>query len=485
MEKLKKVLLMSSLCGLVAMPVGVLAAEMPANKLDSLAIKVSDTYTETVDLTKCTADAENARYICEAEVKYATEGFDLVATSTNSDVLDASTLEGIDFSSNSGLYQIKLADKDADPATIKVTYELDVKRESVTPALKTFTFKNGDVELTPTIEGKKYTVKLDYAVEKINVAFTADDIFDVSGFAGGEVTLTPGGSMNSSIKVAEKRNPNNYVVYELHFERAEHPLQVATEAAVNEKYGENADVYVDFEEGVVYFSLYTEDNGTTVEKYYTIEFTEEDTADTIMAAIEEAQKKPCEDMSIYTNEEGTISDAIIKSVKDGKTTASIYSYSAYMTWLLDGTKITDTDKGFNANVRVGDEVDEKTTKKIEALYGKGDKGLIIDFEHSGALPKGTSVVLYVSDYDFADQVYNLYYYNEKTGKLELVVNNVKKEVEDGYVTRITVPIEHCSTYTLLPAKNNAKTGVLNVVLYVSIAMVSVAGLVFVFKKKMN
>lgn len=156
-------------------------------------------------------------------------------------------------------------------------------------------------------------------------------------------------------------------------------------------------------------------------------------------------------------------------------------------WVIDGSKLTDADKGFNLVVKVGEEVEKELYDKINKLLDPKDNGLIIDFAHDGVLPKGTKAMISAEDYAIGDSL-NLYYFNEKTGKLELAKSNLKVveyTLSGESANVVFVELEHCSSYVLLPAKNNAQTGVLNVLLYTMLALGSLAGIIVLLKKKAN
>ncbi len=88
---------------------------------------------------------------------------------------------------------------------------------------------------------------------------------------------------------------------------------------------------------------------------------------------------------------------------------------------------------------------------------KNQTGLVISFEHEGKLPVQASVRIYVGGLGIEKNttVY-LYYYNPKTGKLDILPYTSKgfKVDKDGYVT---INIVHCSDYVLLPNKADAST----------------------------
>lgn len=77
----------------------------------------------------------------------------------------------------------------------------------------------------------------------------------------------------------------------------------------------------------------------------------------------------------------------------------------------------------------------KSQVKGEAMY--------IDFAHEGALPGKATVNVQVGDAFAEGAALTLYYYNEETGQLEPVAEQLN--IENGYVS---FQIDHCSAYVL-------------------------------------
>lgn len=104
--------------------------------------------------------------------------------------------------------------------------------------------------------------------------------------------------------------------------------------------------------------------------------------------------------------------------------------------------------------------------------------ILLNFEHNGDFPPDTNVTIFVgNDYEDDDLV-NLYYYNLKNNKIELVHQNLK--VENGFVE---FKIEHASEYFLTkanlitPTFSTLKTYLINVI-YIVIIIVQA---LFIFK----
>lgn len=147
------------------------------------------------------------------------------------------------------------------------------------------------------------------------------------------------------------------------------------------------------------------------------------------------------------------------------------------TWTFDGTKMKTTDVDVNLNLAIGNEEKEKNMKSL--LPASKDKPLSLTFDHHGNLPEGTTVTVNVAGhYENGDKLV-LYYYNGE--KLEETSANL--DVVDGYVTFV---LEHCSEYVLAKeVGNNAQTSNIDVALYMTVAGISVAGIIalIISKKK--
>lgn len=99
-------------------------------------------------------------------------------------------------------------------------------------------------------------------------------------------------------------------------------------------------------------------------------------------------------------------------------------------------------------------------KQIEKLINDDVKAKYISFNYHGDLPSSSSVKIPVDDMFKDGEKLNLYYYNDKKDKIELVKTLVK--VTNGYVT---FEIDHCSDYFLTlsivkEAENNNNNGII-------------------------
>lgn len=104
-------------------------------------------------------------------------------------------------------------------------------------------------------------------------------------------------------------------------------------------------------------------------------------------------------------------------------------------WTINGKQIKDINEFVTT-------IDFKTenTKEIYKASNYAD-GLYINFKHSGDLPNGTKIKLYVGDKFENGNIVNVYQYNESEKKLDFIKDNLK--VVDGY---IEFEIKHCSEY---------------------------------------
>lgn len=234
----------------------------------------------------------------------------------------------------------------------------------------------------------------------------------------------------------------------------------------------------------IYFeAIETLEDGTEVIGSFYVEVNEEvnDVASVLFAV---ADKLESEDVYVTINPKdgNIITKTALEIMKEVGEVFGFYGHSdRYVYWQIDGSKVTTDDAQINLSVLVGDEVNADLKKSIESLLVDKTKSLVLDFAHSGKLPKGTNIEMYVGDKFKDGDVLSLFYYNPTTKKLEEKVKNIKV-VEEGY---ITFDIEHCSSYVLAKTTNNAATGTINVILYGSIMVMAVAGIVVLLKKKNN
>lgn len=147
-------------------------------------------------------------------------------------------------------------------------------------------------------------------------------------------------------------------------------------------------------------------------------------------------------------------------------------------WTFDGSKISNVDIDVDMSLVVGNEEKEKAMNSL--LPTSKESPLSLTFNHHGNLPEGTTVSVKVKDRYADGEKLTLYYYNGE--KLEEVAKEL--EVINGYVT---FGLEHCSDYVLAKengAPNNSQTSSIDVSFYVTIASVSILGMIaLVISKK--
>jgi hypothetical protein len=110
-------------------------------------------------------------------------------------------------------------------------------------------------------------------------------------------------------------------------------------------------------------------------------------------------------------------------------------------WSFDGSQILTTSE-VKSGIIFG-AMDIVNIDKITNFARRVD----LSFFHSGALPQGTQVTVFVGDEFDDNEVLKFYYFNKETQQMELIINNVI--VADGYVT---FPLEHSSDYILTKAE---------------------------------
>ncbi len=146
-------------------------------------------------------------------------------------------------------------------------------------------------------------------------------------------------------------------------------------------------------------------------------------------------------INIKLGDSDVLSTEIIDSIKSSKKIVNLDYYNnenkIIYSWQLDGNKIDKTDS-FNFKLNLSSTIPSEIDQA--ANYAKG---IYLDFEHTGELPVGTKIKVYVGNHYINDEIINLYYFNEETNKLEIKETNLK--VLNGYVE---TEIEHCSSYFL-------------------------------------
>ncbi len=245
----------------------------------------------------------------------------------------------------------------------------------------------------------------------------------------------------------------------------------------------------------------------------------------------------------YIGENEDISD-VINALKGKDITVNFYNQQNGITSksVLNGKDIkNEVSKGFTYSHKIG--LNSSVNKeKIDGIL-EAENELFIDFAYHGSLPAPYTVEVnikreitaeiyekYIKKYNcsdvddvchekldndvneeiekfFKNAVFTLLYYNPETDKMEIIKNDYKPN-EDG---KITLSFDHFSTYVLVKnneyttkkreivknesevkpvannkadkAPNNAQTSSMNVVFYLSMALVSLVGIIYIIIKK--
>lgn len=147
---------------------------------------------------------------------------------------------------------------------------------------------------------------------------------------------------------------------------------------------------------------------------------------------------------IVKDDNSIISQNTIQKIKDSGKKVVINKYNSenniVYSWTVDGTKIKDTIE-INTSIKFNSnnfDVISELTNYADAIY--------LNFEHSGNLPEGTKVKVYVGDRYQDTEAVNIYYFNEKNNKMEKI--KMETLVTEGYVE---FDIDHCSDYIVTKA----------------------------------
>lgn len=188
-----------------------------------------------------------------------------------------------------------------------------------------------------------------------------------------------------------------------------------------------------------------------------------------------------QEADIIINADSKISEEEIEKIKESKKTIRFNYYDEnkklIYSWMINGKQIGDAKEFITAITFTVENV-----KEIYALSNYAD-GLYVNFGHSGDLPTGTKIKLYVGDKFENDSIVNVYQYNNTEKSLDFIKGNLK--VSKGY---IEFDIAHCSEYfvTMSTIGNISKgeTSSVNPFLILSIieCIIIVGLVVFIFVK---
>lgn len=186
-----------------------------------------------------------------------------------------------------------------------------------------------------------------------------------------------------------------------------------------------------------------------------------------------------QEYDIIINSDSKITKEQLNQIKNSKKTIRFNYFDEnkklIYSWAINGSEIKD-DKEFNTSISFTTEFE----KEINKLSNYAN-GLYVNFKHTGDLPEGTKVKLFVGNKFDNDNLVNMYYYNGSEGKLDFIKDNIK--VVDGY---IELDVNHCSEYFLTMSKIEVveKKETLNIFMITTIIefVVIVAMVVFIFVK---
>lgn len=148
-----------------------------------------------------------------------------------------------------------------------------------------------------------------------------------------------------------------------------------------------------------------------------------------------------QDADIIINADSMISKEDIDKIKVNKKILRLNYYNEdrkiIYSWIINGKEIKES-KDFSTAITF-------TTENIKEIYKLSNyaDGLYINFDHSGDLPTGTKIKLYVGDKFEDGSITKIYHYDNTKKSLINIKNDLK--VIDGYVE---FDIEHCSEYFL-------------------------------------
>ena len=171
---------------------------------------------------------------------------------------------------------------------------------------------------------------------------------------------------------------------------------------------------------------------------------------TIVEAEEVLSKMTASKLEIEIKDDNSVlNKSLISKLKEKEIEVTIKKYDnnkVIYIWNIN-SKNFGSDFEFNSEIKFDTEkqdVIDKLTNYSNSFY--------LDFTHSGALPKGTTLTIYVgSKYIDGDRI-NLYYYNELENKIELINKDLVVK-NNGYVT---FDIKHCFNYILSKATIGGK-----------------------------
>lgn len=438
--------------------------------------------TSTISLNFVSKDSQNGE---NTEVAIKDENGTLIGYQVSS-VLNLSKV-------GKNTFTLEIKDKDDDTETTKTVYTLEITRaEQALARLTDLKVKNGNDVLSfdkpfDKDSNQTYTITVENDVKSVVIAaeYDKDKITSVSG--DGEHELWNVGDDNA--------NEFSIYVYSVDGDRKEYKIVVYRKESqlildLKQEIGNDWDeISIEEDENgkeFIGFAKYTNYGEANIGTGYVVYLTDEvNDKDTVLAALEEALKKePYISQVFFNGDNYALTEDLLKGIKKLTGNVNVYGYNG--SWVINAANLTDEFKGLNFKILVGEDVEEALRNKVLGLIENKEKGLVIDFAHDGKLPKGTKVQIGVDPEQFSeDEELTLYLYNTTSGKLNEVVKKLKVLTGEYGQTYVEFELDHCSTYVLTTSSNNAQTGVLNVVFYVIMSLVSLAGIIFLTKKKAN
>ena len=129
-----------------------------------------------------------------------------------------------------------------------------------------------------------------------------------------------------------------------------------------------------------------------------------------------------------------------------------------ITWRFEGNDITEEIKDIDLKVDI-QKVEEDSSASGDAIADslKGNPGVVMKFPENGTLPGKATIQVKVDyamrDYLGTDEKLCVYYFNNQTGQLELIAEDLSV-INDTYVE---FEITHCSYYVLTTASGSSGT----------------------------
>ena len=197
-------------------------------------------------------------------------------------------------------------------------------------------------------------------------------------------------------------------------------------------------------------------------------------------------------ININTTSDDVISVEVLNQLKNGPEKEIIIG--------TENAVITFNTKNmveeFTSDLKLNVIITKEQPFESNVLDNVDSKLLFIDLEYDGVLAKDTKIIFSTMDmYNVGDKVY-LYYYNEETGKVELIAKDIEIK-EDGLAA---ISIDHASTYFLSSNEiadseltentdntediQNPNTSDFTIVIVAGLIVLSVAGFAYVAKVKM-